>query len=126
VETRKEEWEFFVGQCYKEIKRVTMMNYDMGRETLTNVGEMMLRLIYKMNVGWQDFLSYYTNFNVERKQYDEKFLEERGILEEFEDQVLSSEDEEDEYYDDEIPGVLIPEEGYQEKKKDWRVDGEWL
>jgi hypothetical protein len=52
VDTRKEEWEFFTGQCYKEIKRVTMMNYEMGRETLTNLAEMMHKLIYRMNIGW--------------------------------------------------------------------------
>lgn len=52
VETRKEEWEFFTNQSYKEIKRVTMMNYDLGREAFSNMGEMMLRIIYKMNIGW--------------------------------------------------------------------------
>lgn len=62
--------------------------------------------------------------NAERKQYDEKFLEERGILEEFEDQMISS-DEEEEFYDDDIPGVLIPDDNYVEKK-DWKIGGEWL
>lgn len=52
MDTRKEEWEFFTGQCYKEIKRVTMMNYEMGRENLTNLAEMMHKLIYRMNIGW--------------------------------------------------------------------------
>lgn len=51
-ENRKEEWEFFTNQYHKEMKRVTMMNYDMGRELFVNLGEMMLRIIYQMNIGW--------------------------------------------------------------------------
>ncbi len=127
VEQKKEEWEFFTNQAYKEIKRVTMMNYEMGREQFVNLGEMMLRMIYQMNIGWQEFLSYYTGMNAERKQYDEKFMEERGILEEGEDFVLSS-DEDDQYeHDDDIPGALIPDdELYQAKKEQWKIGGEWL
>lgn len=47
-----------------------------------------------MNIGWQEFLSFYTGLNVARKKYDEKFQEERGIGEEVDDpQNSSSEDE---------------------------------
>lgn len=64
---------------------MTGMNYDMGREVCVNVGEMLLRIIYQMNLGWQEFLQYYTGTNTDRKAYDEKFFEERGIFEEAED-----------------------------------------
>lgn len=40
VQTKKDEWEFMANQCYREIKRVTMMNYEMAREIFVNVGEM--------------------------------------------------------------------------------------
>ena len=40
VQTKKDEWEFIANQCYKEIKRVTMMNYEMAREIFVNIGEM--------------------------------------------------------------------------------------
>ena len=131
VQQKKEEWEFFTNQCYKEIKRVTSVNYDMGREVLVNVGEMMSRIIYTLNMSWQEFLSYYTGINTDRKQYDEKFFEERGILEEADDCVESSEDEDDlgDFVDEDIPGVLVPDDQlYKEKKEDWRIGSanEWL
>jgi len=47
-----------------------------------------------MNIGWQEFLSFYTNLNVTRKQFDEKFSEEKGIGEEIEDPNASSSDDE--------------------------------
>ena len=52
VQAKKEEWEFLTNQAHKEMKRVTGVNYDMGREVLVNVGEMILRIIYQMNLGW--------------------------------------------------------------------------
>jgi hypothetical protein len=38
-----------------------------------------------MNIGWQEFLSYYTGLNVQRKAYDEKFTADQAIGEEIED-----------------------------------------
>lgn len=46
-----------------------------------------------MNIGWQEFLSFYTNLNVVRKKFDEKFQEEKGIGEEVEDPNGSSSDD---------------------------------
>lgn len=47
-----------------------------------------------MNIGWQEFLAFYTNLNVARKQFDERFQEEKGIGEEVADpDQASSEDE---------------------------------
>lgn len=75
-------------------------------------------------------MAYYTGTNTDRKAYDDRFFEERGIFEDADDQVDSSDDKEDdeEYLDDEyVPGALVPdEEVYKEKKEDWRVGGEWL
>ena len=83
-----------------------MNDYELARENFVNMGEMMLRLIYQVslhntyhllsqnNIGWQEFLSYYTDLNLARKKYDEKFTEERGIGEEVEDPQKSDDDEE--------------------------------
>lgn len=64
VDGLKEEAEYFTNQVFKEMKRVVMMDYDLGRENFVDMGEMMLRLIYQMNIGWQEFLSFYTGLNV--------------------------------------------------------------
>lgn len=103
----------------------------MGREAMVNVGEMIIRIIYQMNLSWQEFLQYYTGTNTDRKAYDAKFFEERGIFEEAEDQVESSDEDvelaDDYYMDDDVPGALVAdEELYKEKKEDWRVAGEWM
>lgn len=51
-----------------------MMNdYDMARENFVNMGEMMMRLIYQMSIGWNEFLGFYTSLNDVRKEFDEKF-----------------------------------------------------
>jgi hypothetical protein len=39
-----------------------------------------------MNIKWQEFLSFYTGLNTERKTYDRKFEEEHKIGEELEDE----------------------------------------
>ena len=70
-----------------------MANYDVARENLVNLGEMMMRIIYQMNLGWQEFLAYYTGLNVERKYYDEKFQVENGIGEEINEETEYSDDE---------------------------------
>jgi hypothetical protein len=70
---------------YREVKRATMNDYEMARENFVSMGEMMMRLIYQQNLGWQEFLGFYTGLNVVRKQYDEKYAEQRGIGEEIDD-----------------------------------------
>jgi len=62
-----------------------MNDYEMARENFVNMGEMMMRLIYQQNLGWQEFLGFYTGLNAVRKQYDEKYAEQRGIGEEIDD-----------------------------------------
>ena len=47
-----------------------------------------------MNIGWQEFLAFYTGLNIQRKKYDEKFQEEKGIGEEVEDPVGDSDEDE--------------------------------
>ena len=73
-----------------------MNDYDMARENFVNMGEMMMRLIYQMNIGWQEFLGFYTGLNEVRKQYDEKFQEQRHIGEETDDPNNSDDDAEEE------------------------------
>lgn len=42
----REEYEYFMNQTFKEIKRISMMNYDIAREIFVDLGEMNLRSIY--------------------------------------------------------------------------------
>ena len=44
----KEELEYFTNQCYKEVKRSALVDYEIGRETTINMGEMMLRFIFEV------------------------------------------------------------------------------
>jgi len=46
-----------------------------------------------MNIGWQEFLGFYTGLNVVRKEYDEKFQEQKGIGEECDDPNNSDEED---------------------------------
>jgi hypothetical protein len=46
----KEEMEYFTNQCFKEIRRNTMVDYELGREEFINMGEMMLRFIYDVEI----------------------------------------------------------------------------
>ncbi|CDW76278.1 px domain containing protein [Stylonychia lemnae] len=94
IDQLREEAEYFTNQCYNEFRRVMMMDYDLARDNFVDMGEMMLRMIYQMNIGWQEFLSFYTNLNVVRKQFDEKFQEDKGIGEEIDDPNHSSSDDE--------------------------------
>ena len=81
-----------------------MNDYDLARENFVNMGEMMMRLIYQvrfpfikkilqMNIGWQEFLGFYTGLNVVRKKHDETFIEQKGIGEEIEDPNNSGDEE---------------------------------
>lgn len=45
-----------------------------------------------MNIKWQEFLSFYTGLNLERKQYDKKYEEEHKIGEELDDEELDGND----------------------------------
>ena len=45
-----------------------------------------------MNIGWSEFLGFYTGLNTTRKAYDEKFTQDRGIGEELEDPNLSDDE----------------------------------
>lgn len=46
-----------------------------------------------MNIGWQEFLGFYTGLNVVRKKHDETFIEQKGIGEEIEDPNNSGDEE---------------------------------
>jgi hypothetical protein len=49
VEGMRDEAEYFTNQCYKEVRRTMMIDYDFARENFVNMGEMMLRLIYQVS-----------------------------------------------------------------------------
>jgi hypothetical protein len=106
---------------------VTMLNYDMGREIFVNFGESVTRAAHQLRQSWSDFLNYYSNLNQERRRDEQRFAEERGLLEEHEDQMIDLDDEDDgeEDYDDYVPGVLIPESEYM-PKEEAKINGEWL
>jgi hypothetical protein len=52
-----------------------MNDYEMARENAVNMGEIMMRLIYQTNIGWQEFLGFYTGLNQTRKEFDDKYAE---------------------------------------------------
>ena len=85
MELLREEAEYFTNQCFREVKRVAMNDYEMARENFVNMGEMMMRLVYQQNLGWQEFLGFYTGLNKVRREYDEKFTEQRRIGEELDE-----------------------------------------
>ena len=77
-----EESAFFTSQCYKEARRVTMINYTLARESMCDLGEQMHRHIHDMTMGWGQFLDFYSDLNNARKESDEKYVERSFIGEE--------------------------------------------
>jgi hypothetical protein len=45
----KEEAEYFTNQSFKEIRRVTMIDYEQARDSFVDMSEMMLRFIYEVS-----------------------------------------------------------------------------
>lgn len=85
MESLRDEAEYFTNQAWREVRRVAMTDYELARENFVNMGEMMMRLVYQTNIGWQEFLGFYTGLNTVRKNFDEKYAEQRGIGEEVDD-----------------------------------------
>ena len=52
VDQLRDEVEYFTNQCYKEARRVTLMDYDMARQEFVAMGEMSLRFINELNLRW--------------------------------------------------------------------------
>ena len=77
-----EESAFFTNQCWKEARRVIMMDYAMAREHFVDCGEQMHRHIYEINLGWGQFLDYYTDLNNARQEKDDSYAEQHYIGEE--------------------------------------------
>ena len=59
-----------------------MIDYAMGREHFVDMGEQMHRHIYDVNLGWGQFLDFYSDLNNARKESDEKYVERNYIGEE--------------------------------------------
>ena len=49
MEALKEEVEYFTNQCYKEVRRVLMMDYDLAKDNFVDMGEMMMRIIHQVS-----------------------------------------------------------------------------
>lgn len=59
-----------------------MADYTMAREHFVDMGEQMHRHIYEVNLGWGQFLDFYSDLNNARKEQDEKYTEKNYIGEE--------------------------------------------
>jgi hypothetical protein len=70
-----EESAFFTTQCYKETRRVTMINYTMAREHFIDMGEQVHKHIYDINLAWGQFLDFYSDLNNARKEHEDSFVE---------------------------------------------------
>jgi len=77
-----EESAFFTSQCYKETRRVTMINYTMAREHFIDMGEQVHKHIYDINLSWGQFLDFYSDLNNARKEHEDSFVERQSIGEE--------------------------------------------
>ena len=77
-----EESSFFTTQCYKETRRVSMINYTMAREHFLDMGEQVHKHIYDLNLSWGQFLDFYSDLNNSRKAHEDNFIERQYIGEE--------------------------------------------
>jgi len=77
-----EESAFFTSQCYKETRRVTMINYTMAREHFLDMGEQVHKHIYDINLAWGQFLDFYSDLNNARRAHEDSFVERNYIGEE--------------------------------------------
>ncbi len=82
VEYLSEESAYFTNQCWKEARRVIMMDYAMGREHFVDCGEQMHRHIYEINLAWGQYLDFYTDLNNARQEKDDSYAEKNYIGEE--------------------------------------------
>ena len=79
-----------------------MIDYAMAREHFVDFGEQMHRHIYDVNLGWGQFLDFYSDLNNARKESDEKYIERNYIGEEIpepEEQPIVNDDLLDNYTD---------------------------
>lgn len=82
VEYLAQESAYFTNQCWKESRRVIMLDYAMGREHFVDMGEQMHRHIYEINLAWGQMLDFYTDLNNARKEQDDSYAEKNYIGEE--------------------------------------------
>lgn len=81
----EEESNYFSNQTWKETRRTVMMDYAMAREVFIDIGEQVMRHLYDVNMGWGQFLDFYTDLNNARKEQDDTFVEKNYIGEETEE-----------------------------------------
>jgi hypothetical protein len=63
LNSQKEELDFFAKQTHMEMRRTMMNNYQENKENFFEMGEMMSRSIYELNIGWSTFLQKYSPLN---------------------------------------------------------------
>lgn len=98
-----EESSFFTAQCYKETRRVTMINYTMAREHFVDMGEQVHKHIYDLNLAWGQFLDFYSDLNNARKAHEDDFSDRQYIgeeLQEPDEQPLTNDELIDNWGDD--------------------------
>lgn len=98
-----EESAFFTSQCYKETRRVTMINYTMAREHFIDMGEQVHKHIYDINLAWGQFLDFYSDLNNARKAHEDTFVDRQYIgeeLQEPDEQPLTNNDLIDDAFDE--------------------------
>ena len=82
VEYLAEESSYFTNQCWKESRRVVMLDYAQAREHFVDLGEQMHRHIYEINMAWGQMLDFYSDLNNARKEKDDSYAEQNYIGEE--------------------------------------------
>jgi hypothetical protein len=82
VEYLAEESSYFTNQCWKESRRVVMLDYAQAREHFVDMGEQMHRHIYEINMAWGQMLDFYSDLNNARKEKDDSYAEQNYIGEE--------------------------------------------
>lgn len=93
VEYLAEESSYFTNQCWKESRRVIMLDYAQAREHFVDMGEQMHRHIYEINLSWGQMLDFYSDLNNARKEKDDSYAEQNYIGEE----VIEPDEEEGKY-----------------------------
>lgn len=82
LNSQKEELDFFAKQTHMEMRRTMMNNYQENKENFFEMGEMMSRSIYELNIGWSTFLQKYSPLNQQQIKLETDFVEDQAIGEE--------------------------------------------
>lgn len=118
VEYLAEESAYFTNQCWKESRRVIMLDYAMAREHFVDMGEQMHRHIYEVNLAWGQMLDFYTDLNNARKEKDDSYAEQAYIGEE----VIEPDEKTVSLYDN----TFVMKKDGEKEKPEWEEGQEEL